>query len=154
MAQPSRRRFYAIDNQGNQGNHAVYHFDDDGIELQNFPVDYGTLPVRISAYWNNIDSSGFLYFLSWTQPFNIGSAISKIDALDGSVVWHRELVSTGDDPVNGFIPQSTQIFVRGVAFNSIGELIVAGSFQDDGTSTRACIRCPFIVSFNADGNDL
>ncbi|MCZ6718417.1 MAG: cadherin-like domain-containing protein [Gammaproteobacteria bacterium] len=134
----------------------TYRFDDSGNELWSTLVDFTGLDIEAPAYWANFDDKGNIYLLSWyrTSISTLGSVLTKLDGTDGSVVWHRELDPSDSNPGNPFVPDSQIVFARGIAFDSSGQLVVSGSFEVNGSSTRTCIRCPFLASFDESGSTL
>ena len=81
--------------------------------------------------------------------------MTKISGGDGSIIWHRELLTSQSDPVDPFVADSSRIRPRGVDFDSIGRVVISGGTNSVTGQLRTCITCPFIAKLDpATGADL
>ncbi len=136
---------------GNDDN--VYRFKDDGTEVFSIPLPVnGGLPVISIAYWGAVDDDGDIYAVSFVDPVEptavLSTLLSKISGADGTLLWQRELLTSVEDAVNFFIPDSNRVTARGVDFDSTGNLVISGEYWDTST-TRPCERCGFIAKLDA-----
>ena len=157
LARPQDDGFYVTTSNDNA---TVVRFDFDGNILWSVPVDFGGREMDFEGNWNGVDGNGDIYMLSWIRdllvPDNpINGLVTKISGGDGSIIWHRELLTSQSDPVDPFVADSSRIRPRGVDFDSIGRVVISGGTNSVTGQLRTFITCPFIAKLDpATGADL
>ncbi|MEO1203105.1 MAG: hypothetical protein AAFX10_10370, partial [Pseudomonadota bacterium] len=157
LADPAGDGVYAILNYSGVGpvgemnpqSSTVYRIDDNGNLLWSTPIANSS-PAYASGYWNSLGTDGDLYVASWVDGIQLSELI-KLSGADGSEDFRVVLDSEASNGTDPFIPDSSNVFLRGMDMDAAGNVIVTGSFID--SAARGCdTSCSFIASIDAVGD--
>jgi len=128
----------------------ILKYDNDGNEVLNAATDFGPGVTPVAVYQGAVDPNGDVWILSWTEDKN--SLITKVSGVTGNTTWQNSLENSDFNAATPFIPNSADIRIRSVDFDSSGNAIVSGWMIDDAMFTRPCSFCSFLASYDTDGN--
>ncbi len=136
----------------------IYRFDNSGAEIFAVPLPIsGGVSIQVPADWTAIDDSGDLFIVSRLRHQDPGGTnsglVSKVSGVDGSLVWQREMVTSLDDPVSFFLPNTNRISARGIDIDTEGNAIISGEFWDN-SGVRACSKCAFLAKIRGDTGEV